>query len=109
VAQKRIIVMESEPLLSAGVYSLLSTNGHLKVMSVDLDKQSFVSVANEFRPDVVIMDERVLMENFAGYMGFLKSFPRIRTIVLSIQANCLQVCDQQIVHVRNLDDFMSQI
>lgn len=109
VKLKRVIVMESERLLSAGAYSLLQTNGHLEVISVALDKQSFIDEATRFKPDVVIMDERILSQNFLGYMAFVKSCPRMRTIVLSLGTNSVQVCDQHIVHVECLDDFFDQI
>ena len=109
MTRKRVIVVESEKLLSAGVYSLLSVNGHLEVEGVILEEQNFLDAVKRFQPDVVIMDESILAQHIQGYMTFLKEFPRMRTIVLNLGTNSVQVCDQQLIHVEHFDDFLGQI
>ncbi|MFN2224433.1 MAG: hypothetical protein PVH65_02045 [Chloroflexota bacterium] len=109
MAQKRVIVVESEKLISAGIYSLLSSNHNLDVFGMSLRGEELFDVADQFQPDVVVMDERYLHQNLKSYLAFIKTCPRLRTIVVNLSTNSLRVCDGQIVHVQHLEDFMDQI
>ncbi len=107
--QKRIIVLESQKLLSAGIYSLLSAHDELDVFGLTLRSQDFFFLAKQYQPDVIIMDERFLDQNLDSYLDFIRSCPRLRTIVFNAGTNSMEVCDRQIIHVGHLDDFLDQL
>jgi chemotaxis response regulator CheB len=109
VTRKRIIVVESEQLLSAGIFSLLSANGQLDVVGMMTIDENFFDVFERVKPHIIILDEDTLSRNMTAYMLFTKNYPRLRTIVLSLGTNNVQVCDKQVVHIQNIDDFMNQI
>jgi DNA-binding NarL/FixJ family response regulator len=109
VTRKRVIVVESENLLNAGIYSLLSANGHLDVIGVTSKDENFFDVFDRVKPHIIILDEKTMSRNMTAYMLFTKNYPRLRTIVLSLGTNNVQVCDKQVVHIQNFDDFMNQI
>ena len=107
--QKRIVVLESKDLLSAGIYSLLSTHGYAEILSLTLDREDYLDQMARYEPEVVIMDERVLARISDTYAIFLRHFPNIRTIVLNLGTNSVKVCEQRLIHVEHVADFLEQI
>ena len=109
VTPKRVIVVESEKLLSAGIYSLLSSKDHYDVSGVIMREGNFSDVFDRVQPHILILDEVTLDQYMTTYMSFTKNYPRLRTIVLSLGTNNMRVYDKQIIQVQNLDDFMNQM
>jgi hypothetical protein len=109
VTRKRVIVVESEELLSAGVYSLLSAKGHFDVNGVVMKEGNFSDVFTRIKPHILILDEATLDQYLTTYRSLTKNYPKLRTIVLSLGTNNMLVYDKQIVQVQNLDDFMNQL
>lgn len=109
MTKRRVIVLETEKLLSAGISSLLSTNGKMEVIGLTFEEEKFNEAVNHFKPEVVIVDEQVLDENLNAYSAILKNYPKVRTIVMNTGANSLQICDKELIQVEHLDDFLEQI
>lgn len=109
MARKRIIVLESENMLSAGVASLLSSNGQLNVICMAFDQENFSEVINRFQPEVIIIDDGLLDRNRDAYANAIRNCPRLRTIVLSLGLNHVQIYDKELIHVRKLDDLLDQL
>jgi chemotaxis response regulator CheB len=109
VTKKRVIVLEIENLLSAGISSLLSTNGKLEVIGLTFEEAIFHEAVNHFKPEVVIVDEQVLDQNLNAFSAILKNYPKVRTIVMSMGTNSFQICDKELIQVQHLDDFLEQI
>ena len=106
---KRVIVVESEKLLSAGIYSLLSSKDHYDVSGVIMREENFSDVFARVQPHILILDEATLSQYLTTYMAFTKNYPKLRTVVLSLGTNNMQVYDKQIVQIQNLNDFMEQM
>lgn len=109
MTKRRVIVLETEKLLSAGISSLLSTNGKMEVIGLTFEEEKFNEAVNHFKPEVVIVDEQVLDEHLNAYSAILKNYPKVRTIVMNTGANSLQICDKELIQVEHLDDFLEQI
>jgi hypothetical protein len=52
------------------------------------------------------MDENVLCANMSAYLAILRNYPEMRTIVLSLGDNQMQVYDRRIIEVDHLNDFL---
>ena len=109
MARKRIIVLESENLLSASTSSLLSSNEHLNVICMAFDKENLSEVIERFQPEVIVVDESLMDQHRDDYVKAIRCYPRLRTIVLSLGGNHVHVWDKELVHVTKLKDFWDQI
>lgn len=86
---------------------MLSMNGELDVQAVaDGDRETLLQTALDFKPEVLILDERNRVESLHLLSKIFKDFPRLRTIIVNWDKNEIQVCDQQTVFIAGLADFI---
>lgn len=103
--RKKVLIVESENLLAAGVRSLLAERSELDVTSTDIDRLACVVQPSSSRPDVLIVDEAQLLANLSAVIRVASHYPWLRLIVVRAQDNEVQVVDRQIVEVRHIDEF----
>jgi AmiR/NasT family two-component response regulator len=105
--RKRIVVLEGNGLLAAGVRSMLADRNSLEVVGVKLGAAGAIDQVYAFQPSVIVIDKTVMAEHFDAFKIILENYYRqIRIIVLHPQKNCLEMCDKQVVTVEKLDDFL---
>lgn len=109
IQKKRILVIESENLLSAAVSSLLVEHPELEVMFKTADELANFSGQQPFHLDVIIIDESQLEPNLGTLLYLADNYPRMRFIVLGVGGNDLRVFDKQIVRVNQINDFYKLI
>lgn len=107
--QKRVVVLESERLLGAGVFSLLSTRANLDVREVWLNESGLAATLAAFKPEVVVVDEETLAHNLSVCSRLFQRFPSMRMVVLNPRANTLRICERQLVVVETIDDFLEML
>lgn len=108
--RKRILILDSGHVPSAGLFSMLSMNGELDVQAVaGGDGQTLLQTALEFKPQVLILDESNRVEALHVLARIFKDFPRLRTIIVNWDKNQIQVCDQQTVFIAGIVDFLQAL
>ena len=107
MSRRRIFILENESLLNAGIYSLLSKQENLEVVTTKhSDATEIFQIIDAFRPEVIIMDDATMIENLEALVGRLKSFPRLRTILVNGEKNELQIYDQRRIVIAEIGDFL---
>ena len=107
---KRILILRNSLVLNSGVQSLLSKQRAFDVigMEVHTRKELFKTI-DDFKPDVIIVDDEYLVKNLAALLRFLQKYPKTRTIILSLKGNTIQIYDTQQIQIENISDFLSVI
>lgn len=109
MARRKVLVLENEFLLNAGLRSLLSKEEDLEVMAVKLSSQTEVfQIVDVFQPDVVVMEEE-LIENGGMLVASMKGYPKLKAIVVHWEDNQIEIFESQKVVIRELQDFLSVI
>lgn len=109
-SKKRILVVESEMLLSQGLISLLSSRPGLEVKGVYYAGLShLVSEIEAFIPDVVLIRQQCLAEYFRDLLPVLMIHPEIRLVSFSPENNFLHVYARQEVQVKESADFFASL
>ena len=107
---KRILMVNSDLLLSAGVESLLSNEIDFGLRRIILDHEINLSdELNRFQPDTVIMDESLMMSEPSALMGLLKNRPDMRVIVLQVRENQLQIYKRHDVPISCVEDLVAVV
>ena len=107
---KRILMVNSELLLSAGVESLLSNEIDFGLKRIMLDNEIDLSdELNRYQPDTVIMDESLMMTDPSALMGLLKNGPDMRVIVLQVRENQLQIYKRHDVSISCVEDLVTVV
>jgi DNA-binding NarL/FixJ family response regulator len=105
--QKRIVVLESDQLLNAGVQSFLSSQGYQQVHGVATrNEETMVLEIERLHPDVIIMDEDNREANLALLVPYMAGDRAIRTIIMNLHNNQISIYEQRQVLVQQLSDFL---
>ena len=107
---KRVLVICNEVLLLAGVESLLARELDLDVCTIALGEGNhFISEIERFEPQVVVLDERLVLSRFSLLLELLNRFPELSVMVVDDKENLLHIYDKHEVAVRQGTDLVSAI
>ena len=107
MSNRRVLVLESDLLLGAGIRSLLSGQEQLDVSSVDeTNCEKLTQTIREFRPDVIVLAEDRLALHRKLLTSCLQISPNLRTIVVNRNDNQVQIWDKRVIVVHELRDFL---
>ena len=107
---KRVVVLESDYLFSAGVQSFLSNQEDLEVTGLDAkDPLEIFQAILRIRPDVFILDQNNKQIDLNTLLEHLEDLPRVRTVVMSYSDDQVQVFDRNNISIHQLSDFLAVI
>lgn len=105
---KNVLIIQSENLLDAGLVTLLSSLDGIQVHGVRLeDLPALPALLLQQPPDVLILDEAVAQTYLESLLPLLMSYPKLRTIVISLRENSLSVYDKSRISVQHISDFLT--
>lgn len=106
--RKKIVVLESDQLINAGVLSFLAAQDSFDVTGLESsDPEQVYREIESFQPDVVIIDQSSQSISVSQLMAHFENIPHIRTIVLSVDNNQIQICDKRQIQIEKLSDFIA--
>ncbi len=107
---KRVVVLESDNLFSAGVQSFLSKQAELEVIGLDYsDPSEIYQAIEQMQPDVIILDQKNQLIDLNALLKLLEDLPRVRTFIMGYSDNQVQVCETNTVSIHHLSDFLAVI
>jgi len=105
---QRILIVENESLLGAGIEHLLAGEADLNVVGIArADEAVLLEKIKLSQPDVVILDEATCLTNAMKLLAHLQDCPKLRVIVVSANDNVVQIFDKQQVLVNQTTDLAS--
>ncbi len=108
--KKRVLVMRSSYLLSAGVECLLHEQQELEVVSLDIEfTKQLVEEIIDVKPDVMVIDESTVITNLVNLVDLFEKFPEIRVIVVNLENNHMSVFDKRYIPIQQLTDFYAAL
>lgn len=80
----RVLVVDDQPLVREGIASLLALEPGLTVVGTAADGAEAVAIAEQARPDVVLMDVRMpTVDGVAAAQALRNRLPRVRVLMLT--------------------------
>jgi DNA-binding NarL/FixJ family response regulator len=105
---KNVLIIQSENLLEAGLLTLLSSFEGIQVYGMRIeDLPTLPASLHNQQPDVLILDETVAQTHLESILPLLMSYPKVRTIVVSLSENSLSIYDKSQVSVKQISDFLT--
>lgn len=107
---KKVNVILSESLIGKGVESILSREMDLSVTSTSfIDDAALNQQIERDQPDVVILDESLIINEMLSLFHLFASYPNLRVIVLSDGENRINIYDRQEIQVSHSADLVSAV
>lgn len=105
---RRILIVENELLLGAGIEHLLAGEADLDVMGIaGVDEANLLNEIKRSQPDIVILDRATCLINPVKLLTQLQVYPHLRVIVISADDNIVQIFEKQEVLVTRIRDLAS--
>ena len=106
MTMRRILILEGESMLGAGLHRLLSELKDVEVITTEIaNLEKLVQIIDVFHPHVLIVDEANLIEISPAFLPLLRKNSILRTILVNLDDNVIQVCDRQGILITKIDDF----
>ncbi|MCI0520542.1 MAG: hypothetical protein L0Z70_09840 [Chloroflexi bacterium] len=107
---RRVLVVESELLLSAGLESLLSPCDELEVRGLRFTSEcDLMNAVEEYQPDVLILEDRVLGDIASQLVKGEHKGPLMRVVCLNLEDNCLRIYEKRKIMVERSADFLAVV
>jgi DNA-binding NarL/FixJ family response regulator len=98
----RILVVDNDEILGAGLENLLSNEESLKVWGVATQEESvLIDEIQRSQPDTVILIAESKLSNPTRLFTLLPGYGRLRIILVSIDSNILEIYDKQQITANN--------
>ena len=107
---RRVLIVENQTLLGAGVHSLLGDETGLEIRGISPhDQTELIQDVRCFQPDIVIMDKVSHLIAPLNLMAALENHSQLQVIVVSADDNQVCIYDKRQLLVRQAADFLDMI
>jgi DNA-binding NarL/FixJ family response regulator len=107
---RRVLVIDHQLLLGAGVQGLLSDEAGLDVIGVSpADPLELAQDVRRYQPDVVVLDENSRLGSPAGLLASLEDYPELHMVVVSADDNRVCIYGKQEVLMTQAADLLGII
>lgn len=107
---RRVLVIENESLLGAGIERLLKGEADLEVSGiVPENKDALLLEIDRIHPDVIILDTATAVVNSVELLSHLSSLPELRVVALNSDGSWMSILDKQQIDIESTADFVSLI
>ena len=110
IDSKSIPIITGKSYIGKGVESLLSQRSDMDMdSSAIIDNDSSVYKIENFHPNIIIRDERLLNTKRVVLSNLLSGCPKMRVLVLCLNDNRISIYDHQEIIISNSNDLVSTI
>jgi hypothetical protein len=107
---KRIYMISSQLMFSAGLQTMLSEQSGVKIVGRDTDPARALEQIRELHPDVVILDSKDLASTPGGIVAdILREAPGTKVISLNLENDRMRIFHGELRIAHGLDDLMQVI
>ena len=106
----KILILESDLLLSAGVKNLLVGLSKVQIQEVKYSNMEELSKAiNNFQPDIILIDKTNMPVNAEKILNFLQEKSKVKIIFINPENNQIETYDKHQISVTELSDFLAML
>ena len=107
---RRVLIVENQTLLGAGVHSLLGDETGLEIRGISPhDQTELIEDIGRFQPDVLIVNKGSHLIAPLNLLAALENHSRVQVIVVSADDNQVCIYDKRQLVVKRAGDFRDMI
>ena len=106
----RVLIVQNELLLGAGLQALLAHETDLEVIGISPhDQAELAQDIRQIRPDIVFLDEDSYLVDAGELLILLQDLPKLRVMVINTNDNLLHIYDVQQVMILSTTQLINLI
>lgn len=107
---QRVLIVENQSLLGAGIEKLLASEPNLHVMGIaPVHEAALLDEINRYQPDVIILDVITRLTNPTKLLAQLQHYPQLKLIIVNGNDNLLQIHHKQQTLITQAADLVTII
>ena len=107
---KRVLVIQSEHLLGAGIHHLLNREMDLHVFNATCDNPgTLLAQIKDIQPAVLVVDENAHLTDHPTFFSLLSGYPDLRVILIDERNNRMQIFKTKEVVIEHSTDLLLAI
>ena len=107
---RRVLIVENQTLLGAGVHSLLWEENGLELYGVSPHGQAeLIQDIGRFQPDILVMDKSSHLVAPLNLLAALENHAQLQVVVVSADDNQVCIYDKRQLLVERATDFLDMI
>jgi DNA-binding NarL/FixJ family response regulator len=105
---QKVVVLESNHIITAGLIRYLTGKDELEVFGLEnVDPDEILEKIEQMDPDVLVLDTIFARKILEKILTYAKLPPRLRTIILDVENDWVEIYDKYEVQVHSMSDFDS--
>jgi chemotaxis response regulator CheB len=110
INMQRILILENQRLVGAGIQFLLDGEADLDVIGISFhDSEELAQIINKSEPDVIVLDEVGHLTHLTRLLPLLNDWTKLRIVVVSGQDNLIRIYSRQEVFVTRASQLINII
>lgn len=106
----RILIVEDELLLGAGIKSLLTGETDLDLLdSCSGDEAELAEEIRRLQPNVIILDQNSNLVDLGKLMSWLDGYPELRVVLVNANLDLVEIYDKRQVVITQVADFIATV
>lgn len=106
----RVLIIENQLLLGAGLQSLLSGETDLDVIGISPRNQlELVREIRQLQPDIVFLDKDSRLTDATDLLTFLENFPELRVVVINANDHLVRIYNKRETRLCQATDLLGII
>jgi len=107
---KRVLVVQSEHLLGAGILHLLNREMDLHVFNTTCDNPgTLFAQIEDIQPAVLVIEENAHLTDHPSFFSLLSGYPDLRVILIDERSNRMQIFKTEEVVIERSTDLLLAI
>lgn len=107
---KKVLILENDLLMSAGLENILLGREDLEVYGVKYSNMGELGEAiQRIQPDIIIVSKASVSNNSGGVLDIMAMRPGVKTILINLEVNQIEILDNKHIRIKDLGDFLSAI
>ena len=93
---QRVLIIENQMLLGAGVQTLLAGEADLDVIGISpFNQEGLAQEINRLRPDVIVLDDTSRLADSTKLLSLLKDSSKVRIVVISANHDLVRIFNKR--------------
>lgn len=107
---RRVLVVFGIQMLAAALENLFAEEDKFQFVSIPFtDGRAALECIDDFRPDMLIFDEKIIRTEGFSPLGLLEVYPKLTIVIVNSDSNQVRIYEQRVISISRSSDLLTSI